>query len=384
MSNSVRLASNGDHSAAPASRAAAEESERIGGLFLASLNHEIRTPLSGIIGMTDLLLETSLDGEQREYVQAARMCAGNLLEILNAALEHSALEAGQCVLDDSEFSARDMVDTVLQQHVAKAQAKGLRLISVVDAGLPETLMGDANRLSQLLGYLISNGIKFTAVGCVELYARSAGETLVFEVRDTGIGIPPEKIDEIFLSFRQVETGLARSYEGLGLGLALARKLAALMAGSISVESEVGQGSRFTVHLPLRVPVDPSTEPAARDSDAPAILAVEDNPIGLTLLRRALERHAEVVCAPSGKAAIEAARGRRYDLVLMDLQMPEMDGLEATVWLRSIPGYANVPILALTANASDELREQCLEAGMQAFLAKPLDAASLWAAVSKFL
>ena len=369
-------------------QAGAEEIERVKGLFLASLNHEVRTPLSGILGMTDLLLETSLDEEQLEYVQAARLCAGNLLEILNAALEYSALEAGHCVLDEMEFSLRETLDAALQQHRSKAQAKGLRLVSIVDASLPETVMGDSQRLSQLLGYLVSNAIKFTSAGSVELHAwvdRSSGEHLVFEVRDTGIGIAPEQRDAIFASFRQLDIGLARSYEGLGLGLALARKLANLMDGTISVESALGQGSRFTLRLPPRPPVEHPAEVAAPIQEAaPAILAVEDNPVGLTVLRRALERHALVTCVASGRAALEAATARRYDLVLMDLHMPEMDGLEATEALRKIAGYHDVPILALTANASDDVRERCRQAGMQAFLAKPVEAASLWSAVSKFL
>jgi CheY-like chemotaxis protein len=212
-----------------------------------------------------------------------------------------------------------------------------------------------------------------------------GDHLVFEVRDTGIGIAPQQREVIFASFRQLDIGLARSYEGLGLGLALARKLANLMDGTISVESALGEGSRFTLRLPQRAPVEHSAEVAAPiEARMPAILAVEDNPVGLTVLRRALERYALVTCADSGQAALEAAAARRYDLVLMDLHMPEMDGLETTEALRRIAGYHNVPILALTANASDEVRERCRKAGMQAFLAKPVEAATLWSAVSKFL
>jgi CheY-like chemotaxis protein/anti-sigma regulatory factor (Ser/Thr protein kinase) len=365
-----------------------EELDRLKGTFLASLNHEIRTPLSGIIGMADLLLETSLDDEQREYVNAARLCAENLFEILNTALEFSSLEAGHSVLDESEFNLRETLNAALLQHNMKADSKGLRLSSTMDAALPETMLGDAPRLRQLLGHLIGNAVKFTHAGAVELRAfldpRPGANWLVAEVRDTGIGIPADRLDAIFDSFRQVESGLSRSYPGLGLGLALVRKLTSLMKGEISVVSVAGSGSTFTVRVPLRQAVSDIAALASRDQ-APTILAVDDNPIGLTVLRHTLERrNIRVDCAPSGAAALEAAAKHRYNLVLMDLQMPEMDGLEATAAIRKIPGYETVPILALTANSADELRYRCLEHGMQAFVSKPVETRELLAIVSKYL
>ncbi len=377
------------------------ELDQLKGQFLASLNHEIRTPLSGIMGMADLLLETSLDEEQREYVNAARLCAESLFEILNATLQYSSLEAGQFHLDESEFSLKELLDSALNQHALRAQAKGLRLFSTLEAGLPETMLGDAPRVRELLGHLVANAIKFTHAGSVELRVtleRGAGDgtrldgtkadgtRLVLEVRDTGIGVAPESLDAIFESFRQVDGGLSRAYPGLGLGLALVRKLALLMNGEVDVESTPGKGSTFTVRLPVRQPADPPQETVVSvNGSHPAILAVEDNPVGLTVLRHALERRsADVDCAMSGSAALDLARNRRYDLVLMDLQMPEMDGLEATRAMRKIPGYETVPILALTANSSDEIRARCLNAGMQAFLSKPVETAELWSMVSKFL
>ena len=367
------------------------ELDQLKGQFLASLNHEIRTPLSGIMGMADLLLETNLDDEQREYVNAARLCAENLFEILNATLQYSSLEAGQFHLDESEFSLKELLDSALNQHAVRAQAKGLRLISTLEAGLPETMLGDAPRLRELLGHLVANAIKFTHAGSVELRVTLErrgveGNRLVIEVRDTGIGIAAESLDAIFESFRQVDGGLSRNYPGLGLGLALVRKLAALMNGQVEVQSDPGKGSTFTVRLPVRQPAEPSHETVLSvNGTRPAILAVEDNPVGLTVLRHALERRsADVDCAMSGLAAVNLAKNRRYDLVLMDLQMPEMDGLEATRAIRKLPGYATVPILALTANSSDEIRARCLHAGMQAFLSKPVETAELWSMVSKFL
>ncbi|MGA3190642.1 MAG: ATP-binding protein [Bryobacteraceae bacterium] len=371
----------------PAASASPEELERLKGTFLASLNHEIRTPLSGILGMADLLLETKLDDEQREYVNATRLCAEGLFEILNATLEYSALEAGHFSLDESEFSLREMIESTLGQQAFKAEAKGLKIHASYDPALPETMVGDAPRLRQLLSHFLANAIKFTHAGGVELRVIREGEILRMEVEDTGIGIPADQVDRIFESFRQVDSGLSRTYPGLGLGLALARKLAMLMQGEISVISTPGVGSTFTLRIPLRA-AEPETEVApvgARLESGPAVLAVEDNAVGLTILKRALERrHVNVDGAASGFAALEAASQRRYDLVLMDLQMPGMNGLETTAAMRKLPGYDAVPILALTADFSDELRERCLRQGMQAFLSKPVEAGELWSVVSRFL
>lgn len=366
----------------------ANEIDRLKGVFLANLNHEIRTPLSGILGMVDLLLETPLDQEQREYVAATRLCAESLFEILNAALQYSALDAGQVTLDESEFSLKEMLDAAVGLHTPRAQAKGLKLFSTIETGLPETVFGDAPRVRELLGHLIGNAIKFTHQGSVEVRVsadRGAGE-LIFEVRDTGIGIEAAKLDAIFDSFRQVEGSLSRNYPGLGLGLALARKLTALMNGRIEVASTPRSGSIFTVRLPLRPGGEHSREQGVRESASDrVILLVEDNPIGMRVLRHALERNSvRVDGVMSGREAIEAARKRRYDVILMDLQMPEMDGLQATAAIRELPGYANAPIIALTADSSDELRARCRREGMQAFLSKPVEPGELWSVVSKFL
>lgn len=368
-----------------------EEIEQLKGTFLASLNHEIRTPLAGIIGMADLLLESSLDDEQREYVNAARMCAENLFEILNATLEYTALEGGQFTLDDSEFSVREMLDAAMAQHLSKALAKNLPMFLILDPTLPETMLGDAPRVRELLGHLIANAIKFTHAGKVDVRVRPEGlgtpdSSLVVEVCDTGIGISPAQIGEIFQSFQQGERGLSRGYPGLGLGLALARKLATVMGGTITVQSHVGVGSSFMARLPLRrVGADRGARAALQTGLGPAVLAVDDNPVGLTVLRHVLQRHGmQVDCAASGQQALEAAGRRSYDIVLMDLQMPGMDGLTAAVELRKIAGYERVPILALTANFSDEVREQCKAHGMQAYLSKPVEAGELMAAVSRHI
>ena len=205
--------------------------------------------------------------------------------------------------------------------------------------------------------------------------------------DTGVGIPPEKLDGIFDSFRQGDAGLSRGYPGLGLGLALTYRLVGVMGGKISVQSEVGRGSTFTVELPYRHAGEPVllTPVAGAEEAGPLILAVEDNPVGLRVLRHVLHRrNFRVVCAASGQEAIDAAKAQPVDLILMDLQMPDMNGLEASAEIRKLPGYDKTPILALTANYSDQTREQCLAAGMQAFLSKPVDAHELWSTVSRYV
>lgn len=223
--------------------------------FLASLNHEVRTPLSGILGMADLLLETKLDGEQTEYVNAARMCAENLLELLNATLEYSALSADQGTLDESEFAVRELLEGIAAEWQYKAQSRGLHFVHSFDERLPSMAVGDPRRLRQILSHLLGNALKFTQHGYVELAASveaKAGDELMLTLRitDTGIGIASADLMAVFESFRQVENGLARRYNGLGLGLSLVRKLAELMRGEVLVESQLGQGSTFTVRVPL--------------------------------------------------------------------------------------------------------------------------------------
>ena len=360
--------------------------DQVKGVFLASLNHEIRTPLSGVMGMLDLLLETTLDEEQRDYLNAARLCADSLSELLNASLEYAALEAGQISLEETEFSVREMLESAMAQQRSKAEVKQLKLRLTLDNGIPETLIGDATRLRELLGHLVNNAIKFTHAGSVEVRVAAKSNMLVAEVRDTGIGIPAEKLGGIFESFQPGENGLARAYPGLGLGLALAHKLSKMMGGQILVESKHGVGSTFTLEVPLRRPASTVEVQSSKAADlGPAVLAVEDDPIGITVLRHVLQRRLKNVdCVASGREALDAAARKHYDLILMDLQMPDINGLEAAAQLRRMPGYSTVPILALTASCSDQVKEQCRAIGMQAFLSKPIDANELWSTVSRYL
>ena len=361
------------------------EIDRLKGTFLANLNHEVRTPLSGIMGMTDLLLETPLDEEQRDYVSTVRLCAENLFHLLNATLEYSALTAGHLKLDETEFVLSEMVDSTLSREREKTDAKGLKLTAALDPALPQTIIGDATRIQDLLGHLLDNAIKFTHRGNVDLKLIREGQVLKIEVHDTGIGIAPDRQARIFESFHQIDSGLSRNYPGLGLGLALVQKLLALMGGEIAAVSEPDKGSTFTVRLPIRLPAAAREKTMRSSAGLPAILAVEDNPVGLRVLRHALKgRAVDVDTATDGAEAVRAAAARHYDLILMDLQMPQMDGLEATAAVRRLPGYDSVPILALTANYSDEIRQQCQQHGMQDFLSKPVTPPALWSAVSRWL
>jgi two-component system, sensor histidine kinase and response regulator len=268
--------------------------------------------------------------------------------------------------------------------------KQLRLRLTLDPGLPETLVGDASRLRELIGHIINNAVKFTHAGSVEVQVsmRSTphrSELLIAQVRDTGVGIAADKLGCIFESFHSGESGLTRAYPGLGLGLALAHKLATIMGGRILVESQAGVGSTFTLEVALRRPATPENQRPRLADAGPAVLAVEDDPVGITVLRHVLRRRLKNVdCVSSGREALEAVARKHYDLILMDLQMPEIDGLEAASRIRQMNGYSTVPILALTASCSDQVREQCRAIGMQAFLSKPIDANELWSAVSRYL
>ena len=365
-----------------------EDLRDVQGQFLASLNHEIRTPLSGILGMTDLLLETPLTDDQREYVGATRLCAENLLEILNVTLEYSALSANHISRDETEFSLRDALQGVLGEFAAKAEAKGLRLVRTLDSSLPEMVVGDPLRLRQILSHLVANGIKFTREGQVEVSASATAGTdrhvtVTLLVEDTGIGIAPDHLAEIFESFRQLETGLSRNHGGLGLGLAVAQKLIALLDGSIAVDSELGKGSTFTVTLPFRLPMETGPRLPEVKKSRGRVLVVDDNSIAQTIASHALRRQSfEVECAGDGRLALEAASRIRFDVILMDLQMPGWDGFETMEQIRQLPGYRETPIIAVTANCSDDYRARTVRCGMQDFLAKPVRTRDLVQAVEK--
>jgi CheY-like chemotaxis protein len=345
--------------------------------FLASLNHEIRTPLSGILGMTDLLLETPLSTDQKEYVDAARLCAENLLEILNGALEFTALSSNYVRAEETEFPLPETLNGVVMEFLPKAEAKGLNLIRKFDPKLPEAAIGDAVRLRQLLVNLVGNAIKFTEKGEIEIAVFSNRHdkqvlALNIVVRDTGIGIHPDHVRSIFDGFQRLHNPPPGDHSGLGLGLAVSQKLAVLLKGNISVQSELGRASTFFIDIPLRLPAEPLKTEPERAKGRPRILVVDDNAVAQTVASHALRRHAyHVQVANDGSAAIEAALQNDFDLILLDLQMPGLDGFQTAARLRRMPKYVHTPIVAVTANCSEDDQEKCRQSGMQGFLAKPV-------------
>jgi CheY-like chemotaxis protein len=362
--------------------------------FLASLNHEIRTPLSGILGMTDLLLEYGLDAEARGYVEATRQCAEGLSELLNATLEYTSLTANCVQLDEAEFHVGEVLETAVAELQGRLASHRLEIMPKLDDSTRRTLIGDAYRIRQLARLLLDNAWRFASSGRIEFHAEvseSGGPAveLVLAARTNGGGIGAERFSEVYEGFLHLESGLHRKFSYSSLGLALLRRLVDLLCGDLTVESRPDYGYEFRAVLPLRLPrqrpvlVDRASGPAA--GTGRRVLVVDDNRISRHVLSAVLGKGGfEHHCAASGYEALEAASETLFHLVLMDLRMPGLDGIETTLRLRQIPGYADVPVLALTAEVSDSVRSQCRRAGMQEFLNKPVVAAELLSTVRRRL
>ncbi len=369
----------------------AEQASHAKSSFLARMSHELRTPLAAIIGLTDLALTTELEEEPLEYIQKARSSATHLLTILNDILDFSKVEAGEMTLEKIPLSLQELIAEVERYASVLVLEKKVVLKTEVDMG-GEALhrLGDPLRIKQVLLNLTSNAIKFTPDGEVRVSAHAAGaDSVRFEVSDTGMGMTPEFAEQVFEPFRQAEESTQRRFGGSGLGLAICRELAGLMGGTVEVESELGVGSKFILTVPL-----PAAEAAActvdgEESDqtieAPPnrILLAEDNKVNQFIVCRMLERLGHsVVVADNGRIAVDAAMAEPFDLILMDMQMPEVDGLEATKELRRLLPH-DLPIVALTANAIAGDRERCLEAGMSDYLSKPVSEADLSRVIAKY-
>jgi CheY-like chemotaxis protein len=373
----------------------AEAANRSKSEFLATMSHEVRTPMNGVLGMIGLLLDTPLGEEQRRFALTVRDSAEALLTIINDILDFSKLEAGRIAVEAIDFEVEEVTESALSLFGPRAAAKGLTLTVERDAGLPPHLRGDPGRVRQVLFNLVSNAIKFTHQGGIVIRVGQrpldSGEVeLRIEVADTGIGIAPELHPSLFGRFTQADSSTSRRYGGTGLGLAICRQLTSLMGGDIGFDSEPGRGSRFW--FTARCAAGAAPQPAPEDGEASPpllhgglkVLVAEDNQVNQLVIVAMLNRLGhQVDLAANGAEAIAAVERVPYDLVLMDVQMPEMDGPTATRAIRRLPGPASrVPIIALTANAMAGHREEYLAAGMNDYVSKPIKMRDLLAAMAR--
>jgi PAS domain S-box-containing protein len=381
----------------------AEEASRAKSAFLAMMSHEIRTPMNAVLGLASTLLEDGLTREQHQVVQAIKSSGDSLLRILNDILDFSRLDSGRMTFEYGPFAPRMLVDEVLSVHSPGAAEKGVRLTGRQDVGVPERLIGDAGRIRQVLHNLVSNAVKFTRTGEVNIHARCAMRvaeqaTIEWIVTDTGIGIAPEKLRNLFDAFVQADNSITRRFGGSGLGLAISKQLVEQMGGTISVTSTQGKGSTFRACLTLRIASEETAEHSGPVSDHALdermdaigrplkILLAEDNATNRFVFTRMLRwARIDIDVAEDGVQAVRLCGQTRYDLICMDMSMPEMDGLDATRSIRGGDGpNRNVPIIALTANAFAEDMAACRAAGMDDFVAKPVSKDILIAAILRSL
>ena len=390
----------------------AEAASKAKSEFLANMSHELRTPMNGVIGMVDLAMEGKLTTEQRERLRTAQQCAYSLLSLLNDILDLSKIEAGKMSLESIPFDLFAMVDDCVRFHMHAAARNHVDLNCSIANSVPRQVVGDPLRLRQILANLLSNAVKFTEKGSIDVRLRSTvlpstELQLQIEVRDTGSGIDPQKLPYIFDKFTQADGSVSRKYGGTGLGLAITRKLAELYGGEITVESEPGRGATFVVNLKLGVAAQ-TASPAAIGSNATGlnspreiagrqtqpqptpvkagrILVVEDNHVNQKVVTAVLRKRGfSIELANNGREALTRLESDAFDLVLMDVQMPVLDGLEATRLIRQDPRWKTLPIIAMTAHAMNGDRERCMDAGMTGYISKPVHPSHLLQIIDEHL
>ena len=369
-------------------------------IFLANMSHEIRTPMNAILGFTRLLFETSLSQEQKSFVDAIHFSGENLLVIINDILDLSKIQSGKMTIEKYEFNMHELIKGIIKVLQPRAQEKGLTLVDKIDAQITPIVKGDPVRLNQILTNLISNAIKFTERGGVTIELTSMAsegiyELFEFRIQDSGIGIPEEKQSVIFDDFVQATDDTTRKYGGTGLGLSIVKKLVTLQEGKISLQSIPGIGSTFTVHLTFeKVNIKeaasstaiPSLSDFAERLHGTTVLVVEDNTLNQALVKKVLEKGGcEMDIASNGLKAIEYLQSKVYDVVLMDVQMPEMDGYETTQYIRNqlAAPQSTIPIIAMTAHAFGDDVSRCISAGMNDYISKPFKAETLYLKLLKY-
>ena len=379
-------------------REAALEAVKLKAQFLANMSHEIRTPLNGIIGMTEVLLDGDLGHNEKHYLNIVKDAGESLLGIVNSILDFSKIESGKLEVEEVTFDLRSTVENTAELLAAKAREKGISLACSIDPAIGKSLTGDPGRIGQVLLNLIANAIKFTQKGSVVVRVVKGEAGILFSVEDTGIGISPSQLARLFQPFTQADSSTARKFGGTGLGLSIAKRLVELMGGEVGVESTAGVGTRFWFRLKLEAAAgepsealeDPIQKPGKvtfEDGHRYRILLAEDNAVNQLLARLQLERlglGAHLVA--NGREVLEALSGRSFDLILMDCQMPEMDGFEATRKIRQLEKESgkHIPIIAMTANAMKGDEEACRAAGMDAYLSKPVRREKLAEALGRWL
>lgn len=378
-------------------RQIAENADKAKMVFLTNMSHEIRTPMNAILGLTDIMLEENVPDSLKENLTIIKRSADNLLVIINDILDFSKIEAGKIELEKIEFDLLDVIANVFKTFQFKAEQKGLTFYKDVENGIPRYLIGDPYRLNQVLVNLLGNALKFTSKGYVKLVVKKANEnpddnSIRFIIIDTGIGISSAKMDKIFESFTQESSMITRKYGGTGLGLTISKKLVELQGGKINVISELGKGSTFSFDIPFEVhnnfSLFKTNTSSRRELNGIRILVVEDNQMNQVVARQILSRwEALVHTANNGVEAIEILSAREYDIVLMDLQMPDMDGFEATRIIRNPTSEVlnhHIPIIALTADAFPEVKKKAIMVGMNDFVIKPFKQNELFVKIAKYV